>query len=312
MARPRYGPCLGCGSSGLLRPPPASLHSAGAITPAFALDATRRLAPFQPFTRAGQRPRSRHFSTCPRSNHSPGALLQPVRLRSILPAWGVAIPHTATLCGGGTSPDPPAPVSVLMPLSTRPWPVQGTGHALDAAPPGSSGVTPFCRRRGTQSPALRLANGAVGLGAFVPPLPHGGSHSMAARGACHGAAPVPSNFGVLRPFTRHLRRQGADPPALSRLLRGREESPAARCIRRLGWARMPGVLRPGTPWVVLHLRRTSSPCCDGVCHLSGSPPSHSGSNAHWGRSSCSSTASSPNLAAEMASHGRWSPLQLKH
>ena len=54
------------------------------------------------------------------------------------------------------------------------------------------------------------------------------------------------------------------------------------------------------------------PLGDGVCHLSGSPPSHSGSNAHWGRSSCSSTASSPNLAAEMASHGRWSPLHMKH
>ena len=54
------------------------------------------------------------------------------------------------------------------------------------------------------------------------------------------------------------------------------------------------------------------PLCDGACHLNGSPSSLSGCNAHWGCSSCTSTASSPNMAAGMASHGRWSPLHLKH
>ena len=141
-------------------------------------------------------------------------------------------------------------------------PVQGPAiHRVHSSSPSDFG--PFCRRRGTQSPALRLSKGAAHLGALVPPFPHGRSHSMAAHGVCHGAAPVPSTFGVLRPFTRHLRRQGVDPQALSRLLRGRDESPAARCVHRLGWARMPGVLRPGTPWVVLQLRSTSSPFATG-------------------------------------------------
>ena len=141
-------------------------------------------------------------------------------------------------------------------------PIQGPAiHREHSSSPSDFG--PFCQSRGMQSPALRLSKGAAYLGALVPPFPRGTSHSMATPGVCHGAPPIPSAFGVLHPFTRHLRRQGVDPPALSRLLRGRDESPTAHCIRCLGWARMPSVLRPGAPWVVPHLRSTSSPFATG-------------------------------------------------
>ena len=77
-------------------------------------------------------------------------------------------------------------------------PVQGPAiHRVHSSNP--SGFGPFCRRRGTQSPALRLSKGVAHLGALMPPFPHGRSHSMAAHGVCHGAAPVPSTLGCCAP-----------------------------------------------------------------------------------------------------------------